>query len=62
MNNQNRAKLAVAVAVLIITAIVPSCSRKASVKPTTIRLDYAYYNPVSLVAKGQEVSGAGSRQ
>ena len=54
MNNQNRAKLALAVAVLIITAIVPSCSRKASVKPTTIRLDYAYYSSVSLVLKDKK--------
>ena len=54
MNNQNRAKLALVVAVLIIAAIVPSCSGKASVKPTTIRLDYAYYNPVSLVLKDKK--------
>jgi sulfonate transport system substrate-binding protein len=54
LNNQNRAKLALVVAVLIIAAIVPSCSGKASVKPTTIRLDYAYYNPVSLVLKDKK--------
>jgi len=54
LNNQNRAKLALVVAVLITAAIVPSCSRKASVKPTTIRLDYAYYNPVSLVLKDKK--------
>ena len=30
------------------------CSRKASAKPTAIRLDYAYYNPVSLVLKDKK--------
>jgi sulfonate transport system substrate-binding protein len=42
------------VAVLMVAAIVPGCSRKAAVKPTTIRLDYAYYNPVSLVLKDKK--------
>ena len=32
----------------------PGCTRKASVKPTTIKLDYAYYNPVSLVLKDKK--------
>ncbi len=41
-------------AVLILAAMLPSCGRKASVKPTTIRLDYAYYNPVSLVLKDKK--------
>jgi sulfonate transport system substrate-binding protein len=50
LDNQKRAKVTLVVAILTITALV-SCSRKASVKPTTIRLDYAYYNPVSLVLK-----------
>ena len=54
MNNQNRAKLPLVVAMLIVAAIVPGCSRKASVKPTTVRLDYAYYNPVSLVLKDKK--------
>ena len=43
-----------AVAVLIVAAMSPSCSRKTSVKPTTIKLDYAYYNPVSLVLKDKK--------
>ena len=50
MNNQKRAKLLLA-AVLIVAAMSLSCSRKAPVKPATIKLDYAYYNPVSLVLK-----------
>jgi len=33
--------------------MLPACSRTASVKPATIKLDYAYYNPVSLVLKDQ---------
>ena len=54
LNNQKRAKLALVVAILTVTALALSCSRKASVKPTTIRLDYAYYNPVSLVLKDKK--------
>ena len=53
MNYRKRAKLALVVAVLIVAAMSPSCSRR-SVKPTTIKLDYAYYNPVSLVLKDKK--------
>jgi sulfonate transport system substrate-binding protein len=49
-----RSKLALVVAVLIVVAVSPGCSHKASVKPTTIKLDYAYYNPVSLVLKDKK--------
>jgi len=31
--------------------VVSSCSQPAATKPNTIRLDFAYYNPVSLVLK-----------
>ena len=55
MNYLKRARLASAIAVLIVAAVVASCSRKASVKPATIKLDYAYYNPVSLVLKDKKV-------
>jgi sulfonate transport system substrate-binding protein len=54
LNNQERLKLAFVVVVLIIAAMSPGCSRKATVKPTTIKLDYAYYNPVSLVLKDKK--------
>ena len=54
MNNQRRPKAALVVAALIVAAMSLSCSRKASVKPATIRLDYAYYNPVSLVLKDKK--------
>jgi len=50
-SHQKKAKLALVVAVLMVAAMLPSCSRTASVKPKTIKLDYAYYNPVSLVLK-----------
>ena len=53
MNNRKRAKLALVAAVLIVAAM-SGCSRKASVKPATIKLDYAYYNPVSLVLKDKK--------
>lgn len=39
---------------VLIVAAMSSCSRKASVKPRTVRLDYAYYNPVSLVLKDKK--------
>jgi sulfonate transport system substrate-binding protein len=55
LNNQKRSKLSVVVAALIVAAMFPGCSRKASVKPTIIRLDYAYYNPVSLVLKDKRI-------
>ncbi len=56
LNNQKRPRLALLVAVLIIinAAMSASCSRRASVKPAIIRLDYAYYNPVSLVLKDKK--------
>jgi sulfonate transport system substrate-binding protein len=54
LNNQKRPKLALVAAVLVVAAMAPGCSRSASVKPTTIRLDYAYYNPVSLVLKDKK--------
>ena len=54
MNNRKRAKLALVAAVLIVAAMLSGCSRKASVKPATIKLDYAYYNPVSLVLKDKK--------
>jgi sulfonate transport system substrate-binding protein len=58
LNNQKRTKPAVFVAaltiIIIVAAMTPGCARKTSVKPTTIRLDYAYYNPVSLVLKDKK--------
>jgi sulfonate transport system substrate-binding protein len=54
LNIQKRAKLALVAAVLIVAAMSPGCSRSVSVKPATIKLDYAYYNPVSLVLKDKK--------
>jgi sulfonate transport system substrate-binding protein len=56
LTNRKDPKLALVAAVLIITiaAISTGCARKTSDKPTTIKLDYAYYNPVSLVLKDKE--------
>jgi sulfonate transport system substrate-binding protein len=54
LNNRKRAKLALVAALLIVAAMLSGCSRKASVKPATIKLDYAYYNPVSLVLKDKK--------
>jgi sulfonate transport system substrate-binding protein len=52
--NQKRSKFGLAVVVLIVAATSTGCSRSASVKPATIRLDYAYYNPVSLVLRDKK--------
>jgi sulfonate transport system substrate-binding protein len=49
-----RPTLALVVALLIVAVTTPGCSRKAAVRPTTIRLDYAYYNPVSLVLRDKK--------
>lgn len=38
---------------LSLTLIVSSCSSQTAAKPETIKLDFAYYNPVSLVLKDQ---------
>jgi len=56
LTNRKDPKLALVAAVLIITiaAISTGCARKTPGKPTTIKLDYAYYNPVSLVLKDKE--------
>jgi sulfonate transport system substrate-binding protein len=54
LNNQKGPKLALVAAVLIVAAMSSACSRTASVKPATIKLDYAYYNPVSLVLKDKK--------
>src|SRR6202041_1945031 len=64
LKNQNRARLPLFVAVLIVAAMSPGCSRMPAAKPKSIRLDYAYYNPVSLVLKNkkfleQDLAGEG---
>jgi sulfonate transport system substrate-binding protein len=54
LSNQKRLKVALVVATLMVAAMGSGCSRKASAKPAAIRLDYAYYNPVSLVLKDKK--------
>jgi sulfonate transport system substrate-binding protein len=39
---------------LILVAITAACSRTPAAKPQSIRLDYAYYNPMSLVLKDKK--------
>ena len=53
MNTHKKAILGL-IFVLIVAGLATGCSRKTSVKPTTIRLDYAYYNPVSLVLRDKK--------
>jgi sulfonate transport system substrate-binding protein len=40
--------------VIAVGALTTACSRTPAAKPTSIRLDYAYYNPVSLVLKDKK--------
>jgi sulfonate transport system substrate-binding protein len=54
VNYLKRARLASVIAVVLVGAMTVGCSRKASVKPAAIKLDYAYYNPVSLVLKDKK--------
>ncbi len=53
MNTQKRNALGLA-CVLILAAVATACSRKPAATPKSIRLDYAYYNPVSLVLKDKK--------
>ena len=54
MNQQNRTFLPRLVVLAIVAALATGCSSKSSTKPKTIRLDFAYYNPVSLVLKAKK--------
>jgi hypothetical protein len=45
---------ATSVLLIAITALTTACSRTPTAKPQSIRLDYAYYNPVSLVLKDKK--------
>ena len=48
----NSAKLwTLAVFILIATVAIFGCTKKGPVKPEIVKLDFAYYNPVSLVLK-----------
>jgi sulfonate transport system substrate-binding protein len=40
--------------VLILLTVATACSRKPAAKPRSIRLDFAYYNPVSLALKDKK--------
>jgi sulfonate transport system substrate-binding protein len=52
LNQPNLKTRALIVSVAILAVLAPGCSRESSaVKPDSIRLDFAYYNPVSLVLK-----------
>jgi sulfonate transport system substrate-binding protein len=42
------------VAFAVLATIASGCSKPPAVKPQTIRVDYAYYNPVSLVLKDKK--------
>ena len=41
-------------AVSIVVGLASGCGKPSATKPGTIRLDYAYYNPVSLVLKDKK--------
>jgi predicted PilT family ATPase len=49
----NRRGLTPLILVTMLAVLSSSCNRTHGSKPTAIRLDYAYYNPVSLVLKNK---------
>jgi sulfonate transport system substrate-binding protein len=54
LNKQNIRTLVPIVALSIVAALAAGCGKSTAAKPKTIRLDYAYYNPVSLVLKDKK--------
>jgi sulfonate transport system substrate-binding protein len=54
LNKHNRNPTIAALSVLVITVLATACGRSSATKPKTIRLDYAYYNPVSLVLRDKK--------
>lgn len=48
---QHRSGWFITIALVFCLIVVGSCSKSEPNQPTAIRLDYAYYNPVSLVLK-----------
>jgi sulfonate transport system substrate-binding protein len=53
----NRRGLTPLILVTMLAVLSSSCNRTHGSKPTAIRLDYAYYNPVSLVLKNKGFLG-----
>ncbi|MGA3092720.1 MAG: aliphatic sulfonate ABC transporter substrate-binding protein [Terriglobales bacterium] len=52
--NKYKTKTLVPAAILVMAALTTACSRTPAIRPRVIRLDYAYYNPVSLVLKDKK--------
>ncbi|HTP65090.1 MAG TPA: aliphatic sulfonate ABC transporter substrate-binding protein [Geobacteraceae bacterium] len=42
---------AITIVILFVMGFITACSKKGDAKPEVVRLDFAYYNPVSLVLK-----------
>jgi sulfonate transport system substrate-binding protein len=42
------------VVILVVAGLTTGCSKSSTAKPQTIKLDFAYYNPVSLVLKDKK--------
>jgi sulfonate transport system substrate-binding protein len=54
LNLQKIKTLIPVLAVSIVVGLASGCGKPSATKPRTIRLDYAYYNPVSLVLKDKK--------
>ena len=54
MKKNNRIVLACLVAISVVAGLTTGCSKSSAAKPQTIKLDFAYYNPVSLVLKDKK--------
>jgi sulfonate transport system substrate-binding protein len=54
LKKNNRTVLACLVAISIFAGLTTGCSKSSAAKPQTIKLDFAYYNPVSLVLKDKK--------
>jgi sulfonate transport system substrate-binding protein len=54
LRENKRIVLACLVAVSVVAGLSPGCSKSSAAKPQTIKLDFAYYNPVSLVLKDKK--------
>jgi len=54
LKKNNRIVLACLVAISVVAGLTTGCSKSSAAKPQTIKLDFAYYNPVSLVLKDKK--------
>jgi sulfonate transport system substrate-binding protein len=54
LKKNDRIILACLVAISVVVGLTTGCSKSSAAKPQSIKLDFAYYNPVSLVLKDKK--------